>query len=258
MDSLSLPNDDITPKTNNKLIHLVRHAQGVHNLSYKKHKIRDPLLTPKGVTQCENVSATFPATQQASIKLLAASPLRRTIYTALHTFPDVVKRGLKILALPEAQETGDKPCDIGSDPEVLEKEFETSPVDFSLVHDGWTSKTGPGATDAEAVRERALVVRRWLRDPEEDVICLVSHGGFLHYLNEDWDGFNEARGTGWGSCEWRTYEFKAMLGDGDENATLVETEGSRARRRGTEKELDDTEKVELETTTGRQREGEKA
>jgi broad specificity phosphatase PhoE len=234
VDSLS-PNDDITPKPNNKLIHLVRHAQGFHNQSYKKHSLRDPLLTPKGLTQCGHVSTTFPAAQQSSIKLLAASPLRRTIYTALYSFPDVVKRGLKIVALPEAQENGALPCDIGSDPEALEKEFEALPVDLSLVHEGWNSKTGRGATDADAIRERALFVRRWLRDREEDVICLVSHGGFLHYLNEDWDGFGEAKGTGWVNCEWRTYEFKAAAGEGDENATLVETEGSRTRRRGTEK-----------------------
>ena len=251
MDSISFPNDDIVPRRNNKLIHLVRHAQGFHNLSYKKHSIRDPLLTPKGLTQCGQVSVTFPGAQQSSIKLLAASPLRRTIYTALYSFPDVVKRGLKIVALPEAQETGAVPCDIGSDLEVLEKEFETLPVDLSLVHEGWNSKTGCWAPDADAVRERALLVRRWLRDREEDVICLVSHGGFMHYLNEDWDGFGEAKGTGWANCEWRTYEFNAGVGEGDENATLVETEGSRARRRGTEKALSDTEQAELEMTTSR-------
>ena len=258
MSSLFSQNDDIIPKPNNKVIHLVRHAQGFHNLSYKKHSIRDPLLTPKGRTQCEDVSVTFPAAQQSSIKLLAASPLRRTIYTALYSFPDVVKRGLKIVALPEAQETGAVPCDVGSDLEVLKKEFETLPVDLSLVHEGWNSKTGRWVADADAVRERALFVRRWLRDREEDVICLVSHGGFLHYLNEDWDGFREAKGTGWANCEWRTYEFKARVDEGDENATLVETEGSQARRRGTEKELSDTEQAELERTTSRKSEGGKA
>jgi broad specificity phosphatase PhoE len=188
--------------------------------------------------------------QQASIQLLAASPLRRTIYTALYSFPDGLKRGLKILALPEAQETGALPCDIGSDPEVLAEEFETLPVDLSLVHEGWNSKTGRSAVDTDAIRERALFVRRWLREREEDVICMVSHGGFMHYLNEDWDGFGEAKGTGWANCEWRTYEFKTGVGGGDENATLVETEGSRRGRRGTEKELSTTEQAELEGTTG--------
>ncbi|MCJ1386269.1 hypothetical protein MMC17_009395 [Xylographa soralifera] len=249
MASISFPNEDIIPKPNNKLIHLVRHAQGFHNLSYKKHSIRDPLLTPKGRTQCGNVSATFPAAQQSSIKLLAASPMRRTIYTALYSFPDLLKRGLQIVALPEVQETGAVPCDIGSDPEVLEKEFETLPVDLSLVHEGWNSKTGCWAINAGAVQKRALFVRRWLRDREEDVICLISHGGFLHYLNEDWDGFGEAKGTGWANCEWRTYEFKAGVGERDENATLVEMEWSRARRTGTEKELNDTEQAELVRTT---------
>ncbi|MCJ1416831.1 hypothetical protein MMC32_003169, partial [Xylographa parallela] len=249
--SPSAPHDDITPRPHNKLIHLVRHAQGVHNLSYKKHSIRDPLLTKKGIAQCADLAATFPAAQQASIQLLAASPLRRTIYTALYSFPAVVQRGLAIVALPEAQETGAVPCDVGSEPADLATEFAASPVDLRLVHEGWTSKTGRWAVDAAAVRERALFVRRWLREREEDVICLVSHGGFLHYLNEDWDGFREAKGTGWANCEWRTYEFGAGGGEGDGNATLVETEASRARRRGTEKALSDTEQAELERTSGR-------
>ena len=170
----------------------------------------------------------------------------------------MVKRGLKIVALPEVQEIGIVPCDVGSDPDVLEKEFETVPVDLSLVHEGWNSKTGCWAPDADAVRERALFVRCWLRDREEDAICLVSHGGFMHYLNEDWDGFGEAKATGWANCEWRSYEFKAEVGEGDENATRVETEGSRARRRGAEKGLSNIEQAELEMTTSRKSEVSKA
>jgi hypothetical protein len=76
---------------------------------------------------------------------MVASPLRRTIYTALLSFEPVFKnRNLKLIALPETQETSDVPCDTGSDPAVLKKEFDGrgAPVDLSLVHDGWNSKVG--------------------------------------------------------------------------------------------------------------------
>lgn len=49
---------------------------------------------------------------------------------------------MKVIAIPEAQETSDVPCDTGSDPDVLKKEFEEKklPVDLSLVKEGWNSK----------------------------------------------------------------------------------------------------------------------
>ena len=192
----------------------------------------DTLLTPKGIAQCKEVASTFPPTEIHEIELLAASPLRRATYTAIHAFPDVTKRGLKILALPEAQETGAglKPCDTGSDLDMLMKEFHGHPVDLSLVSTGWNARHDHAA-DSEAFRARGLIVRRWLKDRKENVICLVTHGGFLHYLTEDWNGFDEKRGTAWANCEWRTYEFKDTLnGSDDHNATLVEFRESRARR----------------------------
>ena len=152
-----------------------------------------------------------------------------------------------MLALPEAQETGEEPCDTGSLLSELQKEFSDLPVDFNLLHEeAWNAKKGLFGANALAVKKRALFVRRWLRERPEDVIVLVSHGGFLHYLNEDWEGFKEEKGTGWVNCEWRTYEFRAQEGQKDENASLVETTASRERRRGEERELTETEVNELE------------
>lgn len=191
----------------------------------------DPLLTPKGIRQCEELTSTFSPSQFDEIEILAASPLRRAIYTALHAFPSVTNREVKILAFPEAQETGAglKPCDTGLDLNALQQEFRAHPVDFSLVSVGWKSKHDHAA-ESETFRERALFARRWLKDRKENVICLVSHGGFLHYLTEDWSGFDETRGTGWANCERRTYEFRSPLDGDDSNATLVEIEACRARR----------------------------
>lgn len=72
---------------------------------------------------------------------MTASPLRRTLYTALESFTPVfeAKPDLKIIALPDIQETSDVACDTGSDPSVLKEEF-TSGVDLDLVRDGWNNK----------------------------------------------------------------------------------------------------------------------
>ena len=101
---------------------------------------------------------------------------------------------MKIIALPEAQETGNVPCDTGSDPEALKKEFASLPVDFGLVKDGWNSKAGKWAADSDALRARAKEVRQWLKARPEKEIVLITHGGFLHFLNEDWADYDKIKG----------------------------------------------------------------
>lgn len=103
----------------------------------------------------------------------------------------------------------------------------TLPVDLSLVHDGWNrvndqpvrqlpepvvhpppEEAGGHAGDAvaadddgadepgknsewglsrSAIAARAREARRWLKARPEDEIVVMSHGGFLHFLTEDWE-----------------------------------------------------------------------
>jgi broad specificity phosphatase PhoE len=153
----------------------VRHAQGYHNLSIANHQMHDPLLTPYGEEQCRNLRKTFPYTD--SIDLVVASPIKRTIYTALISFEPVLKnKELKVIALPELQETSDLPCDTGSTPEELAKEFEGKPVDLSLVNPGWNNKRMKWAPTATAIEKRARDARQWLMARPEKNIVVVSHG----------------------------------------------------------------------------------
>lgn len=73
---------------------------------------------------------------------MTASPLRRTIYTALESFGPAFEAhpDMKLIALPDAQETSDVPCDTGSEPQALRKEFASQKVDLGLVQDGWNIK----------------------------------------------------------------------------------------------------------------------
>ena len=148
--------------------------------------MRDPDLTARGQDQCHRLASEFP--YHASTSLLVSSPLRRTIRTALIGFAPEIERGLRIIALPEAQETSDLSCDVGSEPELLEQEFEPSKVDLDLVQKGWNSKTGKWANSKTALKARAKEVRQWLKARPEEQIVLVTHGGFLHFITEDWTG----------------------------------------------------------------------
>ena len=104
----------------------------------------DPPLTPHGEKQCRNLLANFPF--HSHVEMIVASPLRRTLYTALLGFESVLKgKKLKIVALPEIQETSDVACDIGSDLSALEQEIigKNLPVELGLVMEGWNLKVSP-------------------------------------------------------------------------------------------------------------------
>ncbi len=188
-------------------IHLVRHAQGFHNLSAANQQIPDPLLTDFGKQQCADLSRRFP--YQAQLTHLVASPMRRTLYTALLSFEPAAQQQQEggsatgkrvVIALPEIQELSVLPCDVGSDRAALAAEFGDS-VDLSNVGSGWNHKGpwSPWAPEMARLTARAGAARRWLRDlatraGEDAHIAVVTHGGFLHFLTEDWDGVNPDKG----------------------------------------------------------------
>ncbi|KAK4190983.1 histidine phosphatase superfamily [Podospora australis] len=253
-------------------VHLVRHAQGFHNLCEANHALPDPDLTPLGEEQCLRLRQTFGLHEK--VTYLVASPLRRTIYTCLLSFEPAILAGKKkIIALPDLQEVSPFPCDTGSEVEDLVKEFGEK-VDFGRVQEGWNDK-GPGSEFAPEMRKleaRAARARRWFwelgqkekgEEGEEEVnIVAVTHGGFLHFLTEDWDGMDVGRGTGWDNTECRTYEVVAPESEGGEgeqkgkgNVRLVETKESWRRRRGSAGGLTETEQMELRAAVGEVLEG---
>ncbi|CAM1501799.1 Fc.00g037830.m01.CDS01 [Cosmosporella sp. VM-42] len=225
-------------------IHLVRHAQGFHNLSYENEQLPDPDLTPLGESQCAALRSDFP--HHSKLTHLLASPMRRTVYTCLHSFgTDAL---LPITALPVLQEVSTQPCDIGSPVAKVQAEFGAR-ADYTRVTDAWLDK-GPGS-EFEPVLEKLLVrgkrARQVLREVagEGDAhIAVVSHGGFLHFLTDDWYNVPEDKATGWTNCEYRSYQFVDPTGK-DEDAALQETEESWLRRQGSTTVPTPTEQREL-------------
>ena len=229
------------------IIHCVRHGQGFHNLGAGFYSLRDPGLTPLGEDQCENIRSTsFP--DQSKISLITASPLRRTLHTAALIFNQALTSNSRclprILALPDAQETSDEPCDTGSDPSLLHDIVAENnwPVDLSLIEDSWNVKTlenryspRSSAIEARAHETRILLrqnIRELVRNGDIDAqVVLVSHGGYLHYFTDDWEDSYQYPGTGWHNCETRSYVFEEdLMTDKDEKARLIETIESRQKR----------------------------
>ncbi|KAI4197364.1 MAG: hypothetical protein LQ346_003017 [Caloplaca aetnensis] len=227
----------------------------------------DPPLTSFGEQQCRDLNARFP--YHDSVDLLVSSPLRRTIQTTLLSFTPEIARGVKNFALPEIQETSDLPCDTGSNLSNLKRDFGDEPVDLSLVPEDWDSKKGKWAAEQNAIEARCLDARKWLKSRNESHIVVVSHGGLLHYITEDWTASEKFQGrkwsflkrvtkkfypdayyyyfigTGWENTEFRSYRFVDEDGG---NASLVETEESRTRRNDESKPLTKAEKTQLRET----------
>jgi hypothetical protein len=132
-------------------------------------------------------------------------------------------------------------------------------VDLSLVHEGWNLKQGKWGPAAENIEARARDARVWLRNLGEQAlenglkdveIVVVTHGGYLHYFTEDWDGHERFIGTGWANTEYRSYEF-VDAERSDVNASLRETRESRERRVGEEQPLSEAEQRNLRTSAER-------
>jgi len=171
-----------------KIIHILRHAAGLHQLpdgsSDTSH--RDAELSPHGRAECATfLTSTFPHALYDSIDLLCASPLRRTIQTAQLAFAPCITRGLRVVCLPDAQEGTADLSDMGSPVEELRARFGDAGIDYSHVEPGWYEKTGRNEVSVEALRGRARDLRKWLGGREEREIVLVTHGVFAHYLTGD-------------------------------------------------------------------------
>lgn len=221
------------PDQRPKIIHLVRHAQGLHNLPpdqfppsdelppnieiteaqrHDPNTIRDPPLTQQGATDCTLLKSSFP--HHANIDLLCASPMRRGIQTARCVFDPVIKRGLKVLLLPDAQEAWGDLASTGSSLEELHHEFDDpADLDFSLVHAGWELKQGANGIDPPNLMARAKRLLNWLDAREEGEIVLVGHGYFFQYLHGGVDETGSQMGRNWRNLEFRSYHLVRRSGD---------------------------------------------
>ncbi|KAF5551637.1 phosphoglycerate mutase family [Fusarium mexicanum] len=229
------------------VIHCIRHGQGFHNVGAGCYTLPDPRLTPMGEEQnMELREAAF--SDQLKISLVLASPLRRTLQSAYLIFQPALEGSNKcqpeIIAIPDAQETSDDPCDVGTDPSVLRKVVSESnwPVDLSLVKDGWNVKSlgTRYSPESNAIAARACDARIFIRQKIRQLIeqgdtdpqvALVTHGGFLHYFADDWEDSWLNPGTGWRNCETRSYVFEQdVMNDTDVEARITETTESRLKR----------------------------
>lgn len=199
------------------IIHVIRHAQALHNVN------QDPELTEEGIEQCKIAYAKYWHEEGDKPVAILASPLKRTIQTALNLFPWHTASGKKVILVPDPQEIGDTPSDTGSSREYLESKFGDT-LDYDLLTLDWADKMDKALFSEESTKERARLTRVFIRSiaqrhRDEDVnIVVVTHGKYLWHLTKDSDWFE--------NVERRIFVFDSLTEESPE-VDLIETPESR-------------------------------
>jgi len=162
------------------VIILVRHAQARHNLT-KDTSLHDPVLTELGIEQCKALREALKQRlgEERNVAIIA-SPMKRTLRTALLSLDWLVSCGIPVEADANWQETTADPCNTGTPVAQLEADF--LGVRFSGVDPAYPDKTSPGSPYAytrSAVLARARSCVQNLHARTEKVVVVVSHSWFL-------------------------------------------------------------------------------
>lgn len=176
-------------------IHLVRHAEGTHNVgrAYRDPAHLDARLTSLGEAQCADLASRCSPEMLSSIELVVTSPLTRCVQTSLLSFPALASdQAVPFVAHEEIRETVNYVCDQRRAISELRVEFPR--VDFSLccherdpIWEQYVARVG-GTADYTTARESAelcAVAERgrrflcWLKLQPQRVVAVSSHSAFL-------------------------------------------------------------------------------
>ncbi|KAG5251086.1 phosphoglycerate mutase protein [Salix suchowensis] len=240
------------PLHRTKTIHLVRHAQGIHNVegekdnnAYLSEELFDAHLTPLGWRQVDNLRKhVYECGVNKKIELVIVSPLLRTMQTAVGVFggerymdginapPLMVENAGKsnhpaisslhsppFIAVELCREhLGVHPCDRRRSISEYRSIFPA--IDFSLIESDedvlWRADVRE-KDDEVAVRGQKFL--NWLWTRKEKEIAVVSHSGFLYHTlrgfgNDCYPSVKSEICTHFANCELRSVVLvdRGMIG----------------------------------------------
>lgn len=173
---------------NHKIVHLVRHAEGYHNIAgredprgYLREDLVDAELSELGYQQCKELHQQSKG-RFKNVELLVVSPMNRTIQTAYHSFHHLEGK-IPWITVEEIREvTGLHPCDRRLN---ISQHSQRYPfVNFDLIKSD-EDQLFPRYTSREPiedVEQRAIDFLHWLKSRPEKEIIVVTHSAFLRYL----------------------------------------------------------------------------
>jgi len=180
-----------------KIIHLIRHGQGFHNLlgdvyrdfgksvdstgdkngesPYRRPEIVDPPLTTVGRDQAKALQGVA-----KNIDLVVCSPLLRALQTAALAFPDE-RSSVPWIAHPDAREaSGVNTCDMHRAKSEIQDDFPF--LDLSLISENDDYWTPDARESAKTVSDRAYNLLLWIKARKESNIVIATHSAYLFTL----------------------------------------------------------------------------
>lgn len=206
------------PFRHTKVIHLIRHGQGFHNVAghkdaaqYLSYDWEDAHLTEYGWQQAEALHthiANLP--ERLNVDLVVSSPLTRTLETAIGVFANEdwtsKSQGKTLMSEQKGVEArqvqrpakstagcppfiahelcrehlGRHPCDKRRCTSHYRQQFPA--VDFSLIETEEDELWGPDfREEKEQIKARGAKFMQWLMTRPEQRIAVVSHSSFLFF-----------------------------------------------------------------------------
>ena len=157
------------------------------DVSAREWDLPDPALTEDGIAQCKALAAdlkgkySFPTERT----LILVSPMKRTLQSFQYGLGWLRDQGVRVELRAEwqvsrsksreslcskielgHQESTGNPCDIGTEPLIMAKEWPD--LDFTQLDPVYPGKTGLYDPSEEGLQRRAFVVREWLHRREEE------------------------------------------------------------------------------------------
>ncbi|OIW14566.1 hypothetical protein TanjilG_14952 [Lupinus angustifolius] len=214
MDTAVAAGQSLYPLHRSKTIHLVRHAQGFHNVegdknyeAYLSYDLLDASLTPLGWKQVDNLQGHVKRSGLSKrIELVIVSPLLRTMQTAVGVFGgeagsdginstplmnenvgDSGRLAISSLNSPPfiavelcREHLGVHPCDKRRSINEYRNMFPA--IDFALIESDEDILWKPDIREKnEEVAARGLKFFEWLWTRKEKEIAVVTHSGFLFH-----------------------------------------------------------------------------
>ncbi|XP_022141648.1 phosphoglycerate mutase-like protein 1 [Momordica charantia] len=248
---------NLYPSHRTKTIHLVRHAQGFHNVAgdkdineYLSYDYLDAQLTPLGWQQVDNLHKHVQSCELFKrIELVITSPLSRTIQTAVGTFGgEGYSDGINVPPLMVAnagdsnrpaisslncppflavelcrEHLGVHPCDKRRSISEYRSLFPA--IDFSMIEHDDDILWKPDIRETnDEVADRGLKFLKWLWTRKEKEIAVVSHSGFLfHSLgafgNDCHPSIKDEICKHFANCELRSFVLVDRSMTGSESST---------------------------------------
>ncbi|XP_031377758.1 phosphoglycerate mutase-like protein [Punica granatum] len=203
-----------SPYQNCKIVHWVRHAEGIHNVESEKNHdallssvLLDAQLSPRGWQQVNDLHKHVRDSGLLKrIDLVVTSPLSRTMQTATGVFGQSDEsEKLPFLAVELCRERlGVHPCDKRRSIKEYKSIFPST--DFSQIESNDDILWKPDHRETpEEIAARGVKFMNWLKARPEKEIAVVTHSVFLlHVLNTFGEGNKSEKSNFFKNCELRS------------------------------------------------------